>query len=150
MKKALLAVALTTLAFQAHAAEYDVGDEFPYILPASIQANYAAAESAYVREDYRTAYEHLVPLAAAGDLEANYLLGEMHDLGEAFPADHAVALGFYLRAAGGGHANAAFTLGYKYEHGLGVAKDLAQAAKWYRESALGMSAQILAYIDAVR
>ncbi len=39
-------------------------------------------------------------------------------------------------AAGSGHAEACFKLGYLYQSGMGVARDQAEAAKWYQQAAV--------------
>ena len=44
-------------------------------------------------------------------------------------------LALYLRAAGQGYAEAQTTLGHLYAEGLGVARDPAEARKWYAQAA---------------
>ncbi|KAK3836728.1 MAG: hypothetical protein J3R72DRAFT_450404 [Linnemannia gamsii] len=39
-----------------------------------------------------------------------------------------------LKAADQGHAMAMFSIGYLYEHGLGVTRDFANAVRWYRKA----------------
>jgi uncharacterized protein len=76
--------------------------------------------------------------AEAGDAEAQFLLGKMHDTGEGLPlghADDAEAMRLLLQAAGQGYAAAQFYLGFKYQTGLGVPEDDAEAVRLYRLAA---------------
>lgn len=57
------------------------------------------------------------------------------------PGGYSVAMMFYREAADLGHAEAAYTLGLKYEYGSHVKQDNREAIKWYRKAAeLGYSA----------
>ena len=47
----------------------------------------------------------------------------------------AEAVALFRKAAAGGHAGAMNSLGLAYDHGAGVARDVAQALDWYRRSA---------------
>jgi TPR repeat protein len=49
--------------------------------------------------------------------------------------DFAAALSSYRIAANQGHAKAQCKLGLMYEFGLGVGRDYAEAAKWFRKAA---------------
>lgn len=41
---------------------------------------------------------------------------------------------YYRKAAEKKHPKAAYTLGYMYQHGLGVSRDYSEAEKWFRKA----------------
>jgi hypothetical protein len=73
--------------------------------------------------------------ANAGDMEAQFTLGEMYDRGDGVPQDFAQAAEWHLKAAAQGLAEAQAELGDKYRTGRGVPKDFAEAVAWYRKAA---------------
>jgi hypothetical protein len=73
----------------------------------------------------------LVALAAAAPARADFEAG----VAAARAGEYAVALREWQALAEGGHRDAQFNLGLLYENGLGVAKDGAQAAHWFRRAA---------------
>lgn len=74
-------------------------------------------------------------LAAAGDAEAQFLLGRNWLRGEGVPRDYAQAFSSMRKAAAQGHAEAEAGLGFMYSSGLGVAQDDAEAVTWLRKAA---------------
>ncbi len=70
-------------------------------------------------------------LAAQGNAEAQYELGECYLWGYGVDVDEAEAIKWYRKAAEQGHADARYILGEFYYNGIGVNKDLTEAAKWY-------------------
>ena len=54
-----------------------------------------------------------------------------------------------LQKAEEGNANAQFTLGYMYYHGIEVVQDYAAAAKWYRQSAKQDNASAQYYLGYI-
>ncbi|MEW6690884.1 MAG: tetratricopeptide repeat protein [Pseudomonadota bacterium] len=60
--------------------------------------------------------------------------------------DYATALREWQPLAGGGHRDAQFNLGLLYENGLGVQRDAARAAQWYRRAAEQNDAVAAAYL----
>ena len=56
----------------------------------------------------------------------------MYGTGEGVPQDAAEAVRWFRRAAGQGHAEAQFSLGFMYHTGEGVKQDFAEAVRWSR------------------
>lgn len=73
--------------------------------------------------------------AQAGEAEAQYTLGIVHDGGLGVPRDWAEAVKWYRRAAEQGYAPAQDILGSMYIRGLGVARSSAESVKWHRRAA---------------
>jgi hypothetical protein len=73
--------------------------------------------------------------AEQGFPEAQYLLGEMYNLGRGVIERDALAVEWYRKAADQGHAHAQNNMGTKYLNGHGVSKDYAIARTWYSKSA---------------
>ena len=70
--------------------------------------------------------------ARSGDVEAAYDLGKMYEFGLAgAPQDDVRSLQWYRQAADKGHRAAQFQMSVAYYLGNGVAKDRAEAAKWW-------------------
>ncbi len=65
----------------------------------------------------------------------------MHLQGKLGAPDVTRAINHFRAAADRGHATAANNLGYIYEHGMGVGRDLSRARVWYARAAeLGLPA----------
>lgn len=75
-----------------------------------------------------------LPLAKAGDAEAQTNLGEIFERGIGGPPQPDLALQWYRMAAQQGSARAQVNLGSLYERGIGVSRDPAQALVWYRKA----------------
>jgi len=73
--------------------------------------------------------------ATEGDVETQYRLGRMYEMGLRAPCDKEEAARWYLRAAKRGHAKAQYRLGQMYASGRGLPRDLQQAASWLRLAA---------------
>ncbi len=87
------------------------------------------------RGDHETALNEWLPLAAQGDIDAQFALGFLYNTGQGVPQDYAQAHKWYLKAAAQGHATAQVNLGVLYANGQGVPSDYAQARKWYLKAA---------------
>lgn len=74
-------------------------------------------------------------LAAAGDVEAIFLMGTAYDEGLGVAVDHPEALRWYRRAAARGHVLAAHNVGNMYRDGRGVEVDHATAVRWWLRAA---------------
>ncbi len=61
--------------------------------------------------------------AEAGDAEAQYQIGMIHNLGELAPLDKAEAARWFALAAAQNHAGAQVSLGYLYVEGEGVERN---------------------------
>ncbi|HTR84512.1 MAG TPA: tetratricopeptide repeat protein [Reyranella sp.] len=93
--------------------------------------------AAYDRGDYAAALAAWKPLAEHGDVDAEFWMGALYDLGRGVPRDLAAAVVWYRRAAEHGSAMAQYNLAHMYEQGEGVSPEYAMAAAvaWYRRAA---------------
>lgn len=154
------AAVLAAPAGEGAASEARSGDEFmivdcllpPQIRQLGASVTYLAARRAvktsardceirggeYVvnaRTNIAAALKVWLPLAEAGDLEAQVTVGEIFEKGLGIPPDHEAAALWYEAAALAGSSQAAVNLGQLYEQGLGVPESKEEAAKWYRRAA---------------
>ena len=97
---------------------------------------FAAGQTAFDDEDYRTALEQWRRAAALEHSEAEFRLGAMYEEGLGVEVDLGRAVHWYERAARHGSERAQFNLGHMYGTGSGVPEDESQAAHWY-----GMAAE---------
>jgi TPR repeat protein len=99
-------------------------------VPASAQSVKAGIE-AWQRADYSAAVSIWRPLAASGDADAQFNLGQAYRLGRGVPLDLGAAQMWFQRAANSGHLDAETTLGLLlFQNG-----DHAQGMKWLRRAA---------------
>jgi TPR repeat protein len=88
------------------------------------------AEKANARGDYAGAVRIWLPLAEKGDVNAQYNMGVMYELGHGVPVNPAQAAAWYRKAADKGHPNAMLNLAtLVVEHARGPA-DLVPAYTW--------------------
>jgi hypothetical protein len=103
---------------------------------------YTAADRASAASSIRI----WLPLAKAGDVEAQTNLGEIFEKGlGGAQAQPDLAAQWYQLAADQGSARAQINLGALYERGLGVPRDPARAAELYRRAS-GLSAVQAPYV----
>ncbi len=95
------------------------------------RAGYPEAIELIDRGEYEAAYRELLPLAEAGDANAQFHLAFMYDYGQGVARDPATAAEWYRKAAAQDLAVAQFTLADMYEAGKGVGQDLVEAYRWY-------------------
>ncbi|MDH3270302.1 MAG: sel1 repeat family protein [Gemmatimonadota bacterium] len=74
-------------------------------------------------------------LAAAGDVEAQFLMGTAYDEGLGVRTDYGEAMRWYRRAAARGHVLATHNVGNMHRDGRGVDIDHALAAMWWLRAA---------------
>lgn len=74
-------------------------------------------------------------LAAAGDVEAIFLMGTAYDEGLGVEVDYVEAVRWYRRAAARNHVLGEHNLGNTYRDGRGVDIDHATAVKWWLRAA---------------
>ncbi|HLO78601.1 MAG TPA: SEL1-like repeat protein [Magnetospirillum sp.] len=80
----------------------------------------------------------LAQLAAQGEPDAQFRLGEAYRDGKGVKKDMAEAVSWFAMAAGNGVKPAAVELARLYEQGAGIKRDLSQAALWwFRAGVLG-------------
>ena len=90
-------------------------------------ADFDKGLAAYKAGDYQTALAEWRPLAEAGDVNAQTMLGLVYAEGKGVPQEHAEAAKWFRRAATRGHAEAQFALGVLYGLGKGVPQDFIAA-----------------------
>ena len=106
-----------------------------FLLPYQAHADLESAMAAYEAGDYETAVKELLPLAEAGDAQAQQNLGSMYTEGKGVPKDYAEAIKWFRKAAAQGNALGQSNLGFMYYKGFGVQQDYTEALMWYRKSA---------------
>jgi len=100
-----------------------------------VQADYANGKDAYDMEEYAIAWQKLLPLAEAGDTEAQILVGRMYNNGNGVTANLSKGAEYYARAATHGNMRAQALLAFLYASGRGVELDHNKALHWYLQSA---------------
>ncbi|WP_417581650.1 tetratricopeptide repeat protein [Nitrincola sp.] len=80
-------------------------------------------------------YNQLLPLAEAGNSEAQNRIGEMFEFGQGVERDKLAAFNWYQLAADQGEVSAWHNLGRSYNFGTGVEQDYEVAEDWYRQAA---------------
>ncbi|NKB56233.1 MAG: hypothetical protein GKS00_07850 [Alphaproteobacteria bacterium] len=108
-----LAILAFLLAFPAAAAPFDDGMQ-------ALQAS-----------DFAEARATFTPLAAAGNGNAQFMLGVMFENGLGTGKDLGAAASWYEKAAAAGIASAQYNLGVFYQLGTGVPHNLAFALKFH-------------------
>lgn len=102
--------------------------------PPRVMPDFAANDRALAairRHDYATALRIVRPLAAHGDMVAEYTLGAMYDRGMGFPENHPMALQWYRRSAGEGYSQSMRNLGTMYRNGEAGGVNYVEAYRWY-------------------
>jgi len=97
----------------------------------AVEADLIKGKDALEMEDFASAWQELLPLAEAGNTEAQILVGRMYNNGRGVNADLAKGAEYYQRAAAGGSARAQALLAFLYTAGRGVKKDHGTALHWY-------------------
>ena len=103
---------------------------------------------AHDRADFRTALSVWLPQAEKGDPEAQTYVGEIYEKGLGTPASYELAASWYQRAVNQNYSRAMINLGYLYESGMGVTRDLTRAINLYRQAS-GFTAAELEYVSAI-
>lgn len=101
----------------------------------SAQAGFAEGASAYNNKNYSLAYKEILPLAKAGNADAEHLLGLMYYMGRGLPQDYKQAMFWHRKAADQGKADAQYVVGAMYYTGNSVLQDHKQAVVWFRKAA---------------
>ena len=101
----------------------------------SYAGNLEDGQSAYDKNDYKTAYDFFLIEANKGDAKAQYNLGVMFAKGQGVLPDYKEAVKWYRLAAEQGDAEAQNNLGFMYNNGRGVTPDYKEAVKWYQLAA---------------
>jgi TPR repeat protein len=104
-------------------------------LQGSALAGFAEGATAYNNRNYAQAYRTILPLARAGNADAEHLLGLMYYMGRGVQQDYKQALQWHRRAALQGKADAQYVVGAMYYTGNAVIQDHKQAVTWFRKAA---------------
>ncbi len=104
-------------------------------LHASAQAGFTEGANAYNARNYPLALKEIVPLAKAGNADAQHLMGLMYYMGRGVPRDYKQAFAWHHKAAMQGKADAEYVVGAMYYTGNSVPQDQKQAVAWFRKAA---------------
>jgi len=95
-------------------------------------AGFAEGLAAFDAGDLRGAYEEWMPLARAGDSQAQVAIaGILESGGAGLARNLAAAVRWYRRAASGGNAVAQMNLADFYARGVVVPQDMIRAVAWF-------------------
>ncbi|RVU84854.1 sel1 repeat family protein [Leucothrix sargassi] len=86
---------------------------------------------------FTEAMQEFLPLAQAGNADAEELIGVMYAMGLGVKKDDRRAFEWYMRASMKAHPGAQSGIAWHYEVGRGVEVDLVRAYMWYVLSAIG-------------
>ena len=118
--------------------EFDV-DYLPamFVTPqgAIAQFDFTEADAALKAGNFSAAVAMFELQYQLGNLDAGYRLADLHSRGVGLPAQPEKAFVLFADLAERGEVRAQHNLGLSYEHGLGVAADLAKASEYYRRAA---------------
>lgn len=95
---------------------------------------------AYVQGHYEDASRLLRPQADGGDVDAQFLMARIAELGLAGHTDDHAAAVWYLMAARGGDPAAQLSIGLMYAEGRGVHWDFLEAYVWLSRAMVGLPA----------
>ena len=98
-------------------------------------AGFVEGATAYNNKNYAVAYKEILPLARAGNADAQHLLGLMYNMGRGVRQDYKEALAWHRKAATQGKADAQYVVGAMYYTGNAVIQDHQQAVGWFRKAA---------------
>ena len=93
-------------------------------------------ESCFIRAG-NIAFEWFDELAKCGDIQSQYMLGEMYYNGYGTPQNYDLAFAWCEKAAKQDFSFAQYKLGFMYYAGQGIAKDKENALKWLKKGAVG-------------
>jgi hypothetical protein len=102
----------------------------------------------YDRANYQTALKVWLGQAEAGDADAQNYVGEIYLKGLGTAPDYVKAREWFEKAAAQNSRRARINLGYLYEQGLGVDRDIAKALNLYGEAS-GVSNDKLVFASTV-
>jgi TPR repeat protein len=91
--------------------------------------------AAYQAGDFKKAYDIWLPLAEAGNAEAQFRVGRLYHLGEGVQKNIQNAIHWYESAADADHSMASYNLGVTYDFGEDISKDDAKAFIFYTKAA---------------
>jgi len=101
----------------------------------SAMAGFTEGANAYNARNYALALKEVTPLAKAGHMEAQHLLGLMYYMGRGVTRDYKLAMLWHRKAADQGKADAQYVVGAMYYTGNAVPQDHQLAVEWFRKAA---------------
>jgi TPR repeat protein len=104
-------------------------------LHGSAMAGLTEGANAYNARNYAQALKEIIPLARAGNADAEHLLGLMYYMGRGVPRDYKQAFSWHYKAAVQGKADAQYVIGAMYYTGNAVPQDQKLAVEWFRKAA---------------
>lgn len=105
------------------------------LISAPAWAGFQEGAAAYNKGDFQTAMSEWLPLAQAGDAQAENAVGALYDNGLGVASDEAEAFRWYSMAADQNFPLAMRNIGTMYATGHGVPYNLAQAQQWLGRAA---------------
>lgn len=105
----------------------------PNTLLAQVE-RFEAGLAAKDRGHYATALRSWLPIAEAGNAEAQNNVGHMYEEGFGVAQSYPTAMEWYRKAATGGLAAAQHNIGLLYNNGYGVAENPIEAVKWFKQA----------------
>jgi len=100
-----------------------------------VLAGMKEAEAAYEAKDYKTAFKEYLPLAEAGNAEAQNKIGLMYRYALGRERDYAKAVMWLKKAVNNGRLFSLISLGYMAGKGHGMPKSVENAICYYRYAA---------------
>lgn len=94
-------------------------------------------------------FNELMLRAKSGDLDAQYSIGTMYDVGEGIEENEEKAIEWYLKAASQGHAQAQYMMGMMYETSEHLSNDAHQSLEWFQKSAAQGNSDALGHLEAI-
>lgn len=79
-------------------------------------------------------YQDIIELAKQGDIESQYEMGLMYELGLGVDKDLEQAFAWYEKSANQEHAKSQYNLAIFFALGKGVEKDIIQSKYWIRRA----------------
>ncbi len=104
-------------------------------LHGSAMAGFTEGANAYNARNYTLALKEVTPLAKAGHVDAQHLLGLMYYMGRGVQRDYKQAMVWHRKAALQGKADAQYVVGAMYYTGNSVPQDQKLAVSWFRKAA---------------
>ena len=112
-----------------------LGVAFCVVASSPVFADLDSARQAARSGDHARAYRELTPLAAAGNVDAQYYLGGLYYKGGGVEQNYEQAAAWFQKSADQGNPKAQTDLAQCYLLGYGVEKDSNVAVDWYRRAA---------------
>jgi len=106
------------------------------LTPAPSIAGMKEAKAAYDAKDYKTAFKEYLPLAEAGNAEAQYQIGLMYRFGQEQNKNYDKAMFWFKKAVKNGYRPMMLTLGYMVGRGYGIKASLDGEICFYRLEAV--------------